>query len=359
MIITRFIAGHLLRSWLIVFTVLAALFGLLALVGELDNLDQRYRFVHALQYVLMTTPQRVLELAPVITALGTVLALANLSRSSELVVLRSAGISRQQLLAMAALPTLLVVTGLYVAGEWLVAPMLQKAQAERTVRRSGNLDLVAGRGLWSRSGGRFLNVRKLRDGHIPEGIALYEFAPDHRLTRVIVAASAEVQQNREWTLRDVRLKEWSDAGRIGMRSLEQLDMGPFWSAEELPALGRSLTAMPPSALLAYADHLHATGQDDVQVRMAFWQKATLPLSAAAMVLLSVVLGCGFGNARSAGFGWRVLGAAVAGVGFYLLTQILHTGGQLLGLQQNVVALVPICIAIGLAFAIATITRRPH
>ena len=96
-----------------------------------------------------------------------------------------------------------------------------------------------------------------------------------------------------------------------------------------------------------------------QVRMAFWQKATLPLSAAAMVLLSVVLGCGFGSARSAGFGWRVLGAAVAGVGFYLLTQILHTGGQLLGLQQNVVALVPICIAIGLAFAIATITRRPH
>ena len=72
-----------------------------------------------------------------------------------------------------------------------------------------------------------------------------------------------------------------------------------------------------------------------------------------------VLGCGFGSARSAGFGWRVLGAAVAGVGFYLLTQILHTGGQLLGLQQNVVALVPICIAIGLAFAIATITRRPH
>lgn len=358
MILARFIAGHLVRGWLIVFTILAALFGLLALIGELDNIDQRYRFVHALQYVLLTTPQRVLELAPVITALGTVLAFANLSRSSELVVIRSVGISLQQLLVIAAMPTLLLVGGLYGAGEWLVAPMLQKAQAERTLRRSGNLDLVSGQGLWSRSGGRFFNVRKLREGHIPEGITLYEFHPDHRMVRMIVAASAEVPQSREWTLHDVRFKEWHD-GRIRTSTLKQLELGPFWSAEELPALGRSLAAMSPSALLAYANHLHATGQDDSQVRMAFWQKATLPLSAAAMVLFSVVLGWGFGSARSAGFGWRVLGGAVAGIAFYLLTQILHTGGQLLGLRQSIVVLVPICIAIGLALAVAALTRRPR
>ena len=358
MIITRFIAGHLLRSWLIVFTVLAALFSLLALVSELDNLGDRYHFTHALQYVLLTTPQRVLELAPVITALGTVLALANLSRSSELVVIRGAGVSLRQLLAIAALPTLLVVAGLYAAGEWLVAPMLQKAESERVVRRTGNLDLLAGQGLWSRSGGRFFNVRHLRDGHIPEGIALYEFGPDHRLRRVIGATSAEVPQTRAWTLREVRFKEWQPQG-IEMRTLERLELGPFWSADELPALGRSLAAMSPSALLAYADHLRATGQDDAQVRMAFWQKATLPLSAAVMVLFAVVIGWHFGSARSAGFGWRVLGGAVAGVGFYLFTQILHTGGQLLGLRQGIVVLVPICIAAAIALAIAAASHRPR
>ena len=358
MIITRFIAGHLVRGWLVVFTILAALFGLLTLLGELDDINQRYRFVHALQYVLLTTPQRMLELAPVITALGTVLAFAGLSRSSELVVIRSAGISLRQLLAIASLPTLLLVAGLYAASEWAVAPMLQKAQSERMLRRSGNLDLVSGSGLWSRSGKRFFNVARLRDGHIPEGITLYEFDTSHRLTRAIVAASAEVPQSRNWTLHDVRFKERLD-GHLVMSRMDRLELGPFWAAEELPALGRSLAAMSPSALLAYADHLHATTQDDSRVRMAFWQKTTLPLAAAVMVLFSVVLGNGFGSARSAGFGWRVLAGALAAIGFYLLTQILHTGGQLLGLRQSIVVLVPIGIAIGITLAIAARTRHPR
>lgn len=359
MIIARFIIGHLVRGWLIVFAVLAALFSLLALIGEIDNINERYHFVHALQYVLLTTPQRVLELTPVITALGTVLAFANLSRSSELIVIRSAGISQRQLLAIAAIPTLLLVVGQFATSEWLVAPMLQKAEAERAVRRSGNLELVGGQGLWSRSGGRFFNVRKLRDGHVPEGITLYEFGPDQRLRRMISAASAEVPQSRRWTLRDVRFKEWHDDGQLEMRVLERLDLGPFWSAEELPALGRSLAAMPPSALLAYANHLRATGQDDSHVRLAFWQKATLPFSAAAMVLFSVVIGCQFGSARSSGFGWRVLAGALAGVAFYLLTQILHTGGQLLGAREGLVVLVPICIAIALALTVAAAAQRPR
>ena len=135
--------------------------------------------------------------------------------------------------------------------------------------------------------------------------------------------------------------------------------GPFWSAAELPALGQSLAAMPPSALYAYANHLAESGEDDSQVRMAFWQKATLPFSAAAMVLLSVVIGVGFGTTRSTAFGWRVLAGAVIGVGFYLLTQIFHTGGQLLGLGQSVVVLIPICLVVLAAAVVAQVTRGPR
>ena len=76
-----------------------------------------------------------------------------------------------------------------------------------------------------------------------------------------------------------------------------------------------------------------------------------------MVLLSVVIGVGFGTTRSSAFGWRVLGGAVIGVGFYLLTQIFHTGGQLLGLGQSVVVLIPICFVVLLATVVAALTLR--
>jgi lipopolysaccharide export system permease protein len=355
MIIQRYIARQLAGGWLIVLTILTALFALLALVDEIDSLGGRYRFIDALKYVALTTPQRVLELAPVIAALGTILAFANLSRSSELVIIRAAGFSMRQLLGICALPTAVLVALLAASEEFYIASLHQRAETERTALRSGNLDLLADKGLWSHSGSRFFNVRNLRIGQIPEQISLYEIDGDGALSRVIDARSAELMENRHWRLIDVQMKEWHDA-QVQTINLPELELGPFWSASELPALGQSLAAMSPSALYEYAAHLASTGQDDRSVRMAFWQKIALPFSAAAMVLLSAVIGVGFGTTRSAAFGLRVLAGGVTGVGFYLLTQIFHTGGQLLGIDQRVIVLLPLCLVALIAFSIASMTR---
>jgi lipopolysaccharide export system permease protein len=355
MILSRYVGWQLVRGWVIVFAILISLFALLSLLDEIDSLSERYRFLHALYYVAFTTPQRILELSPVVAALGTVLAFAVLSRHSELVVMRAAGVSLRGLLRMCLLPTLCLVLGLALAGELLVADLHHRAETRRSVLRSGNLDLLEGRGLWSSSGARFINVRELRVGRTPEDISLYEFARDGSLLRAVEAESAELLPDRRWRLLGVRTKEWTADGLHNQQHAE-LDLGPFWSAEELPVLGQSLAAMPPSALYRYAEHLRSTQQDDSRVRLAFWQKVALPLSAAAMVLLSIVIGVGFGTTRSAAFGWRVLAGAVIGVGFYLLTQILHTGGQLLGLTPSVVVMLPVVLVVALAAGVAAATR---
>jgi lipopolysaccharide export system permease protein len=357
-IIQRFIAGHLMRGWLIVFTVLTSLFALLALVDEIDSLSARYSFLNALVFVALTTPQRILELAPVAAALGTILAFAGLARSSELVVIRAAGFSMRQLVALCAGPTLLLAVLLGLASEFLVANLHQEGETRRSVLRSGNLDLLAGRGLWASSGPRLFNVRNLRIGQIPEGISLYEFNPQGELVTAIDAARAEPMKGRNWKLIDVRRKEWK-AGKVSTVTLKELELGPFWSASELPVLGQSLAAMSPSALYEYSGYLQDTGQEYQRVRMAFWQKIALPFSALAMVLLTTVIGLGFGTMRSSAFGLRVLAGAVLAVGFYLLTQIFHTGGQLLGLDQSVVVLIPICLTVMLAGLVAAATRGPR
>ncbi|MBK6584266.1 MAG: LPS export ABC transporter permease LptG [Gammaproteobacteria bacterium] len=358
MIIRRFLAGHLLRGWLVVFTVLTSLFALLALVDEVDNLNERYTFLNALSYIALTTPQRILELSPVVAALGTILAFAGLTRTSELVVIRAAGFSMRQLVLLCTPPTMLLALFLGLSSEFLVASMHQAGETQRTVLRSGNFDLLAGQGLWSSSGTRLFNVRNLRVGQIPEGISLYQFDAHGALVTAIDAARAEPMKDRNWKLIDVRRKDWID-GKVSTTSLAELELGPFWSASELPVLGQSLAAMSPSALYEYSGYLEQSGQEYQRVRMAFWQKIALPVSAVAMVLLTTVIGLGFGTMRSSAFGFRVLGGAVLGVGFYLLTQIFHTGGQLLGLDQSVVVLIPICLAVLLAGLVAVVTRGPR
>lgn len=358
MIIQRFLAGHLARGWLAVFTVLTSLFALLALIDEVDNLNERYTFLDALAYVGLTTPQRVLELSPVAAALGTILAFAGLTCTSELVVIRATGFSMRQLVLLCTPPTLLLALLLGLSSEFLVASMHQRGETQRTVLRSGNFDLLAGHSLWSSRGTRLFNVRNLRIGQIPEGISLYEFNEHSELLTAIDAARAEPMKDRNWKLIDVRRKDWTD-GKVSTVVLPELELGPFWSAAELPALGQSLAAMSPSALYEYSSYLEETGQEYQRVRMAFWQKIALPVSAVAMVLLTTVIGLGFGTIRSSAFGFRVLGGAILGVGFYLLTQIFHTGGQLLGLDQSVVVLIPICLAVLLAGLVAVMSRGPR
>lgn len=358
MILARHLGRELARGWLVFFAILSALFALLQLVEELDNLSERYRFVHALWYIGLTTPQRILELSPVIAALGTLTAFANLSRHSELVVMRAAGLSMRRLLLMALWPALALVAALLVSSEYLVASLHHRAETQRSVLRSGNLDLLAGKGLWSRTGEQVLNVRRLQAGRAPSGISLYEFDTGHRLLRAIEAERAELESDRRWRLVNVRIKDWSEDG-LKTETRASLDLGPFWSAAELPALGQSTAAMSPGALYRYAEYLRATGQDDATVRMAFWQKATLPASAAAMVFLCAVIGIGFGSTRSAAFGLRVLTGAAIGVGFYLLTQIFHTGGQLLGLPQALVVLLPILLVVLAGILLARHTRGPR
>ena len=353
-ILRRYLGQELLRGWLSIAVILAAMFALLQLVEEGDNLSERYRFVDALAYIALTTPLRVLELAPVIAALGTLMAFATLSRNSELVVMRTAGVSTRGLLGMALVPTIALACTLALASEFVVAPWQHHAETQRMVLRSGNLDLLAGKGLWSRTGRQFLNVRELPAGQSPEGISLYEFDENGQLQRAIEAERAELMPDRRWRLVNARIKDWKGNTRIN-ETVSYLDLGPFWSATELPALGQSLAAMSPRALYRYAEHLRLTGQDDRDVRMAFWEKASLPLSAASMVLLCAVVGISFGSTRSAAFGWRVLAGAVIGVGFYLLTRILYTAGKLLELEEALVVLFPIALVVAISLLIAART----
>ncbi len=340
--IDRYVAAALARGWALVLAVLLAIFSLLAFVEELEHVDERYQVADALRFIALTMPQRAFDLAPVVTLLGTLIALAGLGRNSELIAIRAAGVSIGRFLRSVLMPTGLLVVALLLFAEYVAAPVYQEAEAERSVIRSGTGKLLAGKGLWSNNGLRFFNVRTLRLGRIPSGIYLYEFRPDGRLVTAIHADHADVHKGRRWTLVDVQYKEFRD-GQLHSRHIDSLDMGPFWSRDELPALSLSTAGMSLSGLYQYARYLENTGQRADRIELAFWQKATVPLAVAVMVMLATPLGASLGSGRGGSFGQRIAIGAVVGILFYLGTQITYTAGLLLQLNSALIALLPILI----------------
>ncbi len=344
-ILNRYLMRELLGAWLLMTLIFSAVFTLLLLLDEIDQVNERYTIGHAFLFLLKTLPTRIVDLAPVSVLLGTLLALGNLARHSEIIVMRTSGVSLRDMVRGMLPPVVGLVALLYLFSEYVAAPLHFQAETEREVVRSGRVDLLAGEGLWSNDGNRFINVRALRLGHIPQGIEVFHFDESGALLRYLRGREAEVTGDRAWTLQGVQRKDMvNDVLRT--RWERSLDIGEFWLPEELPVLAQSPAGMAPSALWEYIRYLESTEQNSERFRFVFWQRITVPLAAAAMALLAAPIGAGLRNARGGTAGTQLAIGAMVGIAFYTASQITYNAGLIYGLPASFVALLPVVLVAG-------------
>ena len=77
----------------------------------------------------------------------------------------------------------------------------------------------------------------------------------------------------------------------------------------------------------------------------FWQRVALPLTTGAMVFLAVPIGAGLGGFRSNAFGRDLAIGAATGILFYLVSQLIQSGGSMLAAPAPVIAFVPVVLVL--------------
>ena len=259
MILRRYIAGNLLQGWLLVLLVLAAVFGLIGFIQELDHTRFDYNAAAVARYTVFNLPQQLVSLAPVVALLGSIVALANLDRSNELTIISCSGFSRSQLFGAIALPTLLLMAFLLFCMEYVTPALQQSADRERQALRYRNQLRIPDGGVWSKNGRRYIHLDKMLKGGVPGDISLYEFDESMELVRTVNARSAEVSPDRRWLFQGVRVKQLVD-GRLVTRQLEELEIVNLWAADELPTLTLASDAMTLSVLFRYSQYRAESGQ---------------------------------------------------------------------------------------------------
>ena len=91
----QYVAIELAKAYGLVLLVLLALFSIFTFAEQLEDVgDGAYELGNAIQYVLLTIPDRVLALAPFVMLLGGLFALGALARNRELIAIQAAGVSR-------------------------------------------------------------------------------------------------------------------------------------------------------------------------------------------------------------------------------------------------------------------------
>ncbi|MBS1208063.1 MAG: lptG [Proteobacteria bacterium] len=353
---SAYLRREIVGATMLVLGAFLCLFTFFDFLAELEELGKGgYQIKHAFIFVALSIPSRTYEIMPIAVLIGTLYALTQFARNSELTVLRAAGVSTMRLLGAVLRTGLIFVVLTFVIGEYVAPPLERVAQKWRLRSTNASVPQELRTGMWMRDGRLFVNVRRVLPDASLEKVKIFEFDAQHHLLSMNLAEKGAYSKDQGWLLSDVVQTRFMDQ-RIESSRLPTLR----WASELTPEMISVVMVTPErmaiGSLYQYTKHLEANAQRTGRYEVAFWKKLVYPL--AALVMMGLALPFSLGNQRTVNVGTRVLTGVMLGIGFYLLNALFSNLGIINNWHPILSAVTPSVIFFLLAVGMMwTVDRR--
>lgn len=353
-VLDRYLVRSILESVALVVLVLLALGAVFLFMNQQDDIGVgNYSAWDAMVFVLLNLPAQAWELLPISALIGSLLALGNLARDSELTVMRASGLSVWRLARAAGIAAVLLWMTAALLGEVVGPPLQDLARQQKAFSKFSNVSFTGASGAWIRDGNLILNVERQTGDTRFGGMMLYEFGPDRRLAALGRAATASENTAGQWRLDSYVETRFSGdrvvASRLPSRALESNVSAGF-----LGIAARSPTQLPIADLVRMVDHLEANELDARAPTFALWSRIARLFAVAFGVLLALPFV--FGSLRAAGAGTRVALGLVVGIGLFILQRTLESGVVVFDAPPVLLAWIPTALMATLAIVLIARTR---
>jgi len=315
-ILDRYLGFIILQYTLTTMLVLLGLFTFIIFLDQLSDLGQgNYDLLEAITYVILVIPRTIYELFPMAALLGTIIGLSMLASDSELVVMRSSGVSLLQITSAALKMGGLFVLAAILIGE-LVSPYTEtQAQRGRAEALQEDIKQATSFGLWMRDSHTYVNIGEILPDLTLLRIKVFEF-DNQRALRSLVEARYGKFEADHWIIDQVKQTlvdpESGEPKVIRTNSAK-------WNSQVTPQILSVFLIKPEQLsfiqLSKYIRHLSENQQKTDPYELAFWSKIMLPLSTAVMVFLAIPFV--FINVRSGSLGRSLFVGIMLGIGFYV------------------------------------------
>ncbi|USD65591.1 LPS export ABC transporter permease LptG [Vibrio sp. SCSIO 43136] len=320
---------------------LITLVGLSAIVKYVEQLKSvgrgAYTALTAFYFTALSIPRDIELFFPMAVLLGALIGLGMLATSSELVVMQAAGFSKLDIglsVLKTAIPIMVLVMML---GEW-GAPTSQKLAREiRSFAVSGGSIVSVRSSIWAKDGNDYIFIGRA-DGEHLNAINVWEFDDNNQLQRTIAAEKANYLGDKDWLAENVVETVFEDEQAVRRIDHDQVTWQSSISPDKLQVVTVQPSELALSDLYSYVEYLRDSKQDPSRYELAFWRKATQPVTVAVMMF--VAMSFVFGPLRSTTMGARILSGVVAGFGFYIIAETFANASLLYKLPAPVGALVP-------------------
>ena len=372
MVLTPTLTGYVARGFLgMTATMLAALTGLVALFDFIELLRRAATrpdvgFSIALEIAALRLPFVSLQILPFAILLGGIVAFWRLTRSSELIVARAAGISAWGFLT----GPLVVAVLLGILATCAVSPISSAllSRAERMdqtfLRSGGGMTALAGGRLWLRQADRDLD---------PQGVAIISGRPV--AMRSAAAPIPRAEARFEWQDVTVWRLNGTDRPLARIEAPRARLTAGTWVVEDAVTFGADRIASPAGrielpteltpdriedsfaspetldfwALPGFIAVLEEAGFSAVRHRIQFQSLLALPVLALAMALLAA--GFSMRQTRRGGVAQMIGGGIAAGFALFVVDKVSNEFGEAGSLPVVLAAWAPTVAGLLLALAL--------
>jgi lipopolysaccharide export system permease protein len=336
-LLARYIRRTILGFTFIVLAVLLVLSALYLFINEQDDIGVgTYTTSDALWFVALNLPKHAFDMLPIAALIAALLALGNLARSMELIVIRAAGVSTLRIGAWVASAGIVLMLITAVLGEF-VSPALEQYGRQMKAYEKFRDYSVGHRGAWAKDGNTIVSFKQQTAGSTYGGVYIFEFDGQRRLQSVGRADTASIDSGSQWTLSNYRESRIEDE-RVIATHATAATLDTSLSSEFL-----GLAAMDPDMLTSrdlrnYIAHLRANGLDARAYETGFWARIARTMAVAIIVVLAVPFA--FGPMRSTGTGVRTVMGIFIGVAFFFFAKMIESGGAVFAASPLVIAWTP-------------------
>lgn len=332
----RYIGAQVFVAILAVLGIIVGLALLFAFIDELGDVEGNYSLLNAAWYVFLTVPRRIYEMLPMAALVGCLIGLGSLASSSELTVMRAAGVSIGRIVWAVMKPMLVLMLAGILIGEYLAPLSENKAQADRAMAQGAGEAQSAKRGLWHRQGDEFVHINAVQPNGVLFGVTRYRFDDQRNMLSSSFARRAKYQGDY-WQLEDVATTHFRERGTAVSKAASER-----WDVQLNPQLLSTVVLEPEAlsitGLWRYATYLAEQGLNNGRYLLAFWTKVLQPVITMALVLLAISFV--FGPLRSVTLGQRVFTGVLVGFVFKITQDLLGPSSLVFGFSPLLAVLVP-------------------
>ncbi|HWV08966.1 MAG TPA: LPS export ABC transporter permease LptG, partial [Pseudomonas sp.] len=322
----RYIGTQVFFAILSVLGVIVGLALLFAFIDELGDVEGNYGLLDAAWYVFLTLPRRMYEMLPMAALIGCLIGLGSLASSSELTIMRAAGVSIGRIVWAVMKPMLVLMLVGVLIGEYLAPWSENHAQANRAMAQGGGEAQSAKRGLWHLQGKEFVHINAVQPNGVLFGVTRYRFDEERKMLSASFARRAQYD-GEYWQLENVATTHFRERGTEVIEAPAER-----WDVELNPQLLGTVVLAPEAlsitGLWRYIQYLAEQGLSNGQYWLAFWTKVLQPVVTGALVLMAISFI--FGPLRSVTLGQRVFTGVLVGFVFRIAQDLLGPSSLVFG-----------------------------